>query len=245
MKNAATADPLAATPGRANPGEAAPAGAKIRVLCWSEQTEPAEVYPDGINGAIADYLRKNPAFDVRTASIDDAEQGIGNDALASIDVLVWWGHRKHDQVENPRVNWAVRQVRERGIGFIAIHSAHFSKIFKALHGTPCSLGDWREDGKAETLKCVAPSHPIARGLGDFVIPETEVYNEPFLVPPPEKIIFFGSWTTGEQFRSCCTWNVGEGRVVYFRPGHEAYPIFFQAEPLKVVANSVIWCARRS
>lgn len=218
---------------------------KIRVLCWSERTEPSEVYPAGINGAIADHLRQDPAFDVRTASIGDPEQGIGREGLAATDVLVWWGHRRHDQVENPRVNWAVRQIRERGMGFIAIHSAHFSKIFKALLGTPCSLGDWREDGKAEVLKCVAPSHPVARGLGDFVIPQTEMYNEPFLVPPPEKTIFFSSWATGEQFRSCNVWHAGEGRVVYFRPGHETYPIYFQPEPLKVIANSVVWCARRS
>ena len=218
---------------------------KIRVQCWSEQTEPASVYPQGINGAIAEYLRQDPSLEVRTASINDSEQGIGNDVLAATDVLIWWGHRRHSDVDDARVNWVVRHIKERGLGFIAIHSAHFSKIFKALHATPCSLGGWREDGTPEHLKCVAPSHPIAKGLGDFIIPRTEIYDEPFLVPPPAKTIFYGYWDTGEQFRSCNVWNIGEGRVVYFRPGHETFPIYFQPEPLKVISNSVAWCARRS
>jgi len=218
---------------------------RIRVLCWSERTEPASVYPEGINGAIADYLRQDSRLDVETASIDDPEQGIGKRALATVDVLVWWGHARHNDIANDHVNWAVREIQERGLGFIALHSAHFSKIFKALHGTPCSLGDWREDAKPEHLKCVAPSHPIARGLGDFTIERTEMYNEPFLVPLPSKTIFYSYWDSGEQFRSCCVWSTGEGRVVYFRPGHESFPIYFQAEPLRVILNSVYWCARCS
>jgi trehalose utilization protein len=218
---------------------------RIRVLCWSERTEPASVYPEGINGAIAKHLREDSGLDVETASIDDPEQGIGEPALAATDVLVWWGHRKHHDVAEARVNRVVRAIKERGLGFIALHSAHFSKIFKALHGTPCSLGDWRADAKPEYLKCVAPSHPVARGLGDFTIPQTEMYNEPFLVPSPSPTIFYGYWDAGEQFRSCCVWNVGEGRVVYFQPGHETFPIFFQREPLRIILNSVYWCARRS
>ena len=218
---------------------------KVRVLCWSERTEPVKVYPEGINGAIADFLRKAPDIEVRTASINDPEQGIGKPGLEATDVVIWWGHQKHKDVDDGRVSEAVRQIKERGLGFIAVHSAHYSKIFKALHGTPCGLGGVREDGKPEFLKCVAPSHPIAKGLGDFTIPQTEMYNEPFQVPVPEKTIFFGYWDAGEQFRSCNAWTVGRGRVVYFRPGHETYPIYFHEMPLKVVTNSVYWCARRT
>ncbi len=230
---------------RARSAAPAPAENKVRVLCWSERTEPPKVYAEGINGAIADSLRKAPDIEVRTASINDPEQGIGKAALQATDVLLWWGHQKHKDVDDGHVSEAVRQIKERGLGFIAIHSAHYSKIFKALHGTPCGLGGVREDGKPEYLKCVAPFHPIAKGIGDFSIPQTEMYNEPFQVPPPEKTIFFGYWDAGEQFRSCNTWIVGRGRVVYFRPGHETFPIYFQEMPLKVVANSVYWCARRT
>ncbi|HEV2350150.1 MAG TPA: ThuA domain-containing protein [Terriglobia bacterium] len=215
---------------------------KIRVLCWSEMTEPAEVYPEGISGAIAKHLRSMPNLEVRAASINDPEQGIGKSALDSTDVLIWWAHRKHKDIEDARAMEAVRQIRERGLGFIAIHSSHYAKIFKTLLDAPCGLGAWREDGQPESLKCVAPSHPIARGIADFEIPQTEMYNEPFQVPPPEATIFHSTWGGGEQFRSCNTWTVGRGRVVYFRPGHETYPIYFQEKPLKVIANCVYWCA---
>ncbi len=223
----------------------APAENKIRVLCWSERTEPPRVYPEGINGAIADYLRKASDLDVRTASINDPEQGIGKEALEWTDVLIWWGHQKHSDIDDGRVAETIRRIKENGLGFIAIHSAHYSKIFKTILGTPCDLGDWREDGKPEYLKCVAPFHPIAKGLGDFTITQTEMYNEPFKIPPPEKTIFFSYWDAGEEFRSCNTWTIGRGRVVYFRPGHESFPVYFQESPLKVVMNSVYWCARRA
>lgn len=218
---------------------------KIRVLCWSERTEPTKVYPDGINGAIADYLRKDPALEVRTASINDLEEGIAKEALGSTDVLIWWGHQKHKDVDDARVAEAVRQIKERGLGFIAIHSSHYSKILKACLGTPCGLGGVKGDGRPEFLKCVAPFHPIAKGLGDFTIPQTEMYNEPFQIPPPAKTIFFSYWDGGEQFRSCNVWTIGKGRVVYFRPGHETFPIFFQELPLRVVKNSIYWSAGRT
>ncbi len=221
------------------------AAGKVRVLCWSERTEPANVYPQGINGAITDSLRQASDLDVQTASINDAEQGIGKAALDATDVLIWWGHLKHKDLDDARVAEVIRQIKERGLGFIGLHSTQGAKIFKSVLGSSGEIGGWREDGKPEFLKCVAPSHPIAQGLGDFTIPQTEMYNEPFQVPPPEKIIFFSTWEAGEQFRSCNVWTAGKGRVVYFRPGHETFPIYFQELPLRVVKNSVYWCARRT
>lgn len=235
----------AGSSGSSTGGAAQAAADRVRVLCWSERTEPTRVYPDGINGAIADYLRKDSSLEVRAASIGDPEQGIGKDALDSADVLVWWGHQKHKDIDDARVTGVVRRVKEGTLGFIAIHSSHYSEIFKSCLGTPCGLGGVKEDGKPEYLKCVAPFHPIAKGLGDFTIPQTEMYNEPFQVPPPERTIFFGYWEGGEQFRSCNVWTIGKGRVVYFRPGHETFPIFFQETPLQVVKNSVYWAAHRT
>jgi len=222
-----------------------PDAEKIRVLCWSEMTEPAEIYPEGISGAIAKYLRTLPNLEVRVASISDPEQGIGKPALDSTDVLIWWAHRKHKDIDDSRANEAVRQIRERGLGLIAIHSAHYAKIFKTVLDSPCDLGGWRVEGKPESVKCVAPSHPIAQGISDFTILHSEMYNEPFKIPQPETTIFHSTWEGGEQFRSCNAWTAGRGRVVYFSPGHETYPIYFQEEPLRVIANSVLWCAHRS
>ena len=218
---------------------------KVRVLCWSELTEPKEVYPKGINGAIAEYLTTQPGMSVRTASIDDPDQGLSNEVLDETDVLVWWGHSKHQEIHFDRVAEVLRRVKEGKLGFIAIHSSHWSKILMTLLDAPGDVGDWRHDAGEETLRVVAPSHPIAKGIEDFTISETEMYDEPLQVPPPEKVIFFGTWKTGEQFRSGMVWTVGKGRVFYFRPGHETHPIYFQPIPRKIIANAVFWCAQRT
>ena len=217
----------------------------VRVLCWSERTEPTEVYPQGISGAIARHLDTLPEVIVRTASIQDPDQGLASSVLDATDVLVWWGHKKHKDVLFDRVADVMARVRGGRLGFIGLHSAHWSKMFKSVLECTGNLGGWRHGAGPEHLKVVAPSHPIARGISDFTIPETEMYNEPFDVPPPEKVVFFSYWATGEQFRSGCTWTVGKGRVFYFRPGHETDPVYFHKEPLQVVANAVQWCAHRT
>ena len=217
----------------------------VRVLCWSERTEPKEVYPEGISGAIARHLRTLPEVAVRTASIQDPDQGLAAADLDATDVLIWWGHKKHKDVLFDRVADVVARVRAGRLGFIGLHSAHWSKMFKSILECTGNLGGWRHGAGPEHLKVVSPSHPIARGISDFTIPETEMYNEPFDVPPPEKVVLFGYWATGEQFRSGCTWTVGKGRVFYFRPGHETDPVYFHKEPLQVVANAVGWCAHRT
>ncbi len=218
---------------------------RVRVLCWSELTEPKEVYPNGISGALAEYLTTQPGMAARTASIDDPDQGLASQLLEETDVLVWWGHKKHKDVLFDRVAEVVKRVKAGKLGFIALHSAHYSKLLKSVLDSPGDLGSWRNGAGEEHLRVVAPFHPIAEGISDFTIPETEMYGEPFQVPPPEKVIFFSYWNTGEQFRSGCAWSVEKGRVFYFRPGHETYPIFFESTPRKVVANAVLWCAGRT
>lgn len=217
----------------------------VRALCWSERTEPQDVYPEGISGAIARHLRTLSDVKVRTASIQDPDQGLASSVLDQTDVLIWWGHKKHKEVLFDRVADMVARVRAGRLGFIGLHSAHWSKMFKSILECTGNLGGWRHDAGPERLKVVAPSHPVARGISDFTIPETEMYDEPFDVPPPEKTVFFSYWKTGEQFRSGCVWTVGKGRVFYFRPGHETDPVYFHEEPLQVVANAVQWCAHRS
>ena len=237
MAAAVTANELSARAGASHQ--------RVRVLCWSELTEPQEVYPNGISGALAESLQTQPDMSVKTAAITDPEQGLSDRALDQTDVLIWWGHLKHADVQFDRVAEVVRRVKEGQLGFIAIHSAHWSKIFKSLLDATADPGSWRHEAKVETLRVVAPFHPIAQDIEDFTIPETEMYGEPFDVPPPEKVIFFSYWATKEQFRSGMVWTVGKGRVFYFRPGHETHPIFFQPIPRKVIANAVLWCAQRT
>jgi len=218
---------------------------KVRALVWSERSEPEKVYPKGINGAVADALNATDDVVATVADINMPEQGLTEKALAGADVLLWWGHVKHGTVTDEFTNRVVRRVKEEGMGLIPIHSAHYSKPFKALMGTECGLGGWREDDKPERIHIVMPAHPIAKGIVDFVIPQTEMYSEPFAVPPPEVVVFESRFEGGEYFRSGCCWTVGKGRVFYFRPGHETLKIMYQDEVKKILHNAVLWAARRT
>lgn len=105
----------------------------------------------------------------------------------------------------------------------------------------CVFPAWRADGAASHVTTLLPAHPIAAGLPlRWDIPQTEMYGEPFHVPPPDEVVFKETWDKGEHFRSGCVWRVGKGRVFYFRPGHETFPVFKQAEPLHVLDNAVRW-----
>jgi len=218
---------------------------KTRVLCWSERTEPASIYPSGINGAIAESLNKHKDILAKTASITGPEQGLAVAALKDADVLIWWGHAKHGEVRDDLVERVVKRVRNDGMGFIPVHSAHYSKPFKVLTGKPCDLGGWREKGEWERVKVMAPKHPIAKGISDFTIPHDEMYKEPFVIPEPEALIFQSTFEGGEWFRSGVTFTFGKGRVFYFRPGHETYPVMMDPNVQKVLYNGVLWAARRT
>lgn len=219
----------------------------IRVLVWSERTEPQGVYPSGINGVVADSLNKRDGIVAHTAQITDTEQGLGEDTLSKIDVLVWWGHGRHNDVTDGSVARVVRHLTARGMGFIPLHSSHHSRPFKALMGTSCDLGGWREDGRASHLYVADPKHPIASGMPQYVvIPQEEMYAEWFVIPPPDELVFLSSFLGGsEVFRSGCCWQRGAGRIFYFQPGHETYPVYFQEELQTIIANAVAWTAGRT
>jgi trehalose utilization protein len=105
----------------------------------------------------------------------------------------------------------------------------------------CVFPAWRGDGAPSRVSTLLPQHPIAAGLpAKWDIPQTEMYDEPFHVPPPDEVVFEERWDKGEHFRSGCVWKVGKGRVFYFRPGHETYPVYKQAGPLRVLENAVRW-----
>jgi trehalose utilization protein len=105
----------------------------------------------------------------------------------------------------------------------------------------CCFPAYRPDGKPSQVRVLLPDHPIARGLPTtFVIDQTEMYDEPFHVPRPDTVVLEERWTTGEWFRSGSVWNIGKGRVFYFRPGHELYPVFKNPQVLKVIENATRW-----
>ncbi len=221
----------------------------IEVIVWNEgrhektSDEVRRVYPKGIHGAIADALSKHSDLSVKTATLDDPEHGLTEAAIEQCDVLTWWGHMAHDQVSDEVVARVRRRVLE-GMGLVCLHSAHFSKIFRTMMGTNCSL-KWREAGEKERLWNIEPGHPITAGLGDyFELPHVEMYGERFDIPTPDKLVFISWFQGGEVFRSGCCWERGHGRIFYFRPGHETFPIYYDENVKKVLVNAVRWAAPR-
>ncbi len=217
----------------------------IRVTVWNEYRHEkknekiAQIYPQGMHGAIAGYLEKQPGLKVRTATLDEPEHGLTEAVLAETDVLTWWGHGAHQEVRDEVVDRVHKRVLE-GMGLICLHSAHFSKIFKRLMGTTCNL-KWREAGERERIWVIDRAHPIAEGLGEyFEIPHAEMYGEPFDIPQPDELVFVSWFQGGEVFRSGVCYHRSRGKVFYFRPGHETHPIYHQAEVLKVIGNAVRW-----
>ncbi len=218
----------------------------LRVTVWNEfrheKKDPRviRVYPDGIHEALARPLRA-AGFAVQTATLDESEHGLTEERLAETDVLLWWGHMAHGEVQDEIVDRVQRRVLE-GMGLLVLHSGHFSKIFKKLMGTTCNL-TWREKGERERLWVVAPGHPIAEGIGPyFEVPQAEMYGEFFDIPEPDALVFISWFEGGEVFRSGCCFTRGQGNIFYFRPGHETYAIYEQPEVQRVIQNAVRWAA---
>jgi len=223
---------------------------KIRVTVWNENVherehpEVAKVYPNGIHNAIADGLKEDPAFEVRTATLDMPEHGLTDEVLANTDVMTWWGHMAHHKVDDQIVQKVKKRVLE-GMGLVVLHSGHYSKIFKWLMGTTCSLC-WREADEKERLWILNPVHPIVKGIDApyFEIPAEEMYGEPFGIPEPNESILIGHFEGGNVFRSGCVFYRGAGRIFYFQPGHETYPIYYQKEIKLILKNAAKYVAPR-
>ncbi|PPH95621.1 trehalose utilization protein ThuA [Rathayibacter sp. AY1B7] len=222
--------------------------APIEVLVWNEfrhETRGDETvlrhYPDGIHRVISDGLAESlgDAVSVRTATLPEPEHGLTEEALATTDVLLWWGHIAHEEVSDEVVQRVQRHVQE-GMGILVLHSGHYSSIFKALMGTTCSLR-WRNDRDRELVWTIAPTHPIAEGVpSPLIIPEQEMYGEYFDIPVPEETVFLSTFTGGEVFRSGVTYTRGLGKVFYFSPGDQDYPVYHHPDIRRVLANAVRW-----
>ena len=217
---------------------------KIRVTIWNEfvheQKEPSvrAIYPDGIHGALAKGLAAS-GLEIRTATLDEPEHGLTQPVLDHTDVLLWWGHAAHDRVADEIVQRVMQRVWE-GMGIVVLHSAHMSKIFRALNGTSGKL-HWREAGEKERLWVIDPAHPIAAGLPEhFELPHEEMYGEPFMIAGDAKVVFISWFEGGEVFRSGFTLHRGFGKLFYFRPGHEAFPTYSDPNVLRVLANAIRW-----
>lgn len=220
----------------------------IRVTVWNEYLhevrfpEIAAVYPQGIHGYIASFL-KDAGFETRTATLREPEHGLTQEVLDHTDVLIWWGHMAHNEVSDEVVKRVYKRVHN-GMGLIALHSAHASKIMVKLCGTESHSLKWREAGEMEILWNVCPGHPITEGLEDdkIILEHEEMYGEPFQIPTPDELVFVSWFQGGDVFRSGCCYRRGRGRIFYFRPGHEAFPTYHQKPIQQVLINAVKWAA---
>lgn len=215
----------------------------IRVLVWNEYTHEKtednvkKIYPFGMHKAIAEFLKCDD-IEVKTATLDDEECGLTEEALSNTDVLIWWGHMAHSAVPD-EIAMRVRDAVLDGMGIILLHSSHHSKPFRLLLGTTGHLS-WRGEDFERVWIC-KPSHPIAQGLGRyFELPQEEVYAEPFDIPEPDQVVFMGWYEGGELFRSGCCYNRGYGKIFYFQPGHESVPTFHDKNIQTVIKNAVRW-----
>ena len=223
---------------------------KTNVIVWNENIHEREmpevraIYPDGIHSCIAGFLNREADMAAKTATLQQEHQGLPQSHLDACDVLLWWGHAAHGEVDDA----LVARVRERvlqGMGLIVLHSGHFSKIFRSLMGTSCAL-QWREAEEKEVLWTVNPGHPIAEGLPPHVILENEeMYGEPFAVPEADETVFMGWFAGGNVFRSGLVFRRAAGKIFYFQPGHETHPTYHQPLIQKIIVNAVRYVAPKS
>lgn len=203
----------------------------------------SSIYPDGLHLTLAEALTSLTGAEVRTATLREPEHGLSQAVLDATDVLLWWGHKAHDEVAD-EVAERVRRAVLAGMGLVVLHSGHLSKPFLRLLGSHGSL-KWREADEKERLWNLAPAHPIMDGIGDYIeLQQEEMYGERFDVPDPDELLMISWFQGGEVFRSLMTWRRGHGRVVYFRPGHETYPTYHHPEVQRVIANAARYAANR-
>jgi trehalose utilization protein len=222
--------------------------AKPCVVVWSEGTAPKNVFPNDINGAIAEGLVKAlPDWEVVKAGIDDAEQGLPDDLLKRCDVLIWWGHKKHGKVKKDLVEKVAARVKEEGMGFISLHSSHFAEPNKKLMGTACTWSAYKTDSTTLKVTVEDAGHPITAGLPkEFTIDHSERYSEPYAVPEPQSVPLKGVHTLKDgkedPSRVGICWQIGKGKFFYLQAGHETSPVYFDENIRKIMANAVKWAA---
>ena len=220
---------------------------KIRVTIWNEfrhekmDEECNKIYPGGLHNVLKKYLEVNEDFEITLAALDDPDQGLPDEVLNNTDVLMWWGHMSHHEVDDALVARILDRVRREGMGFIAMHSSHASKPFDQLVGSTGSLS-WGENVN-EIMWTLLPSHPIAKGIpANFHLESEELYSEPFCIGNPDDVVFAGWYETGNVMRSGVTFQRGLGKIFYFQPGHEYCHSFHNKYVIQILAKAIRWAA---
>lgn len=164
-----------------------------------------------------------------------------SDALKSLPA----GERATAVIETKPGKRGLMDKNERFTPYWTRKAGTDGKVTLEIQLPSCCFLTVHADGMPGHLTTLMPKHPIAKGVpATFDVPQTEVYGGPFHVPTPDAQIFDEKWDSNESFPSGCVWNIGKGKVFYFRPGHETYPVFKQPETLKVVENAVRWLGKK-
>ena len=131
----------------------------IRVLVWDEQQpQQKPAYGEKFLGeTIAAHLEKQPGLSVKTARLDDAEQGLSDATLDATDVIVFWCHRRVKDQDDARMEAVVKRVMDGKLAFIALHSAHWAKPFVRL---------MQERAKADALATSDGADMVTAGRRD-------------------------------------------------------------------------------
>lgn len=218
---------------------------QINVVIWNEfrheKGDPAvaQIYPDGIHAFIRDFLKEDDNLNITLAALDDPDQGISDELLNKTDVLFWWGHMAHGEVDDKLVEKIRNRVYAGKMGLIVLHSGHHSKVFRSIVGATGNLS-WGRNQK-EVVWNLMPQHPIAAGIPDhFILQSEELYAEPFYIPQPDQLVFGGWYEDGHIFRSGCCFFRGVGKIFYFQPGHEYCRSFYNPYVQRIIRNAVEW-----
>ena len=170
------------------------------------------------------------------------------DERSRLDALKKWGEHGEKVEINaiPPTNRFAVPSREARVTPYSTARKYPGGVTKVdLHLPICVFPAYEHHGLPSMNRVLDPGHPIAEGIPHaFEIPRTEMYDEPFHVPDPDHIVIEERWQAGQWFRSAMAWNLGRGKVVYYRPGHETYPVYKESIPLRVVANAARWISRR-
>ncbi len=218
---------------------------KIKVTVWSEfrhekvEERIREIYPNGLHAVIGDALAKDTELEVRLAALDDPDQGLPADVLNTTDVLIWWGHMAHHEVNDALVAAIKHRIYLGQMGLIVLHSGHHSKVFREVVGTSGNLS-WGRNQK-EIVWNLNPTHPIAAGIPDhFCLESEELYAEPFYVGEPDETVFLSWFEDGFVLRSGMVFKRSAGKIFYFQPGHEECPTYYNEWVQKVIRNAVYY-----
>jgi len=221
----------------------------MRITVWNEYLHELESelvgrnYPEGIHGTLKRQFEEDLGAEVRTATLREPGHGLGGDVLDTTDVLFWWGHKAHGEVDDAVVERVHRAVLA-GMGLVVLHSGHMSKIFRRVLGTHGTL-KWREADEKERLWNLQPAHPMMDGIPEYItLEQEEMYGERFDIPTPDELLMLSWFQGGEVFRSVCTWRRGHGTVAYIRPGHEAYRTYENPDIRRLLANAARHVRRR-